>query len=362
MKRFIFFTVATEVSANLTRLQALFGFHEEVLHVRGLADPRVRTTGWGFGYKLMLLHEFLEKEIENKTLGNEDVLVCLDSNDILPNFGTQWQSRNKREFVETYASLNADICFSAQWFFGPQDRLYSPDSKDMEQRRFSGLCSGAFVGSVSALRFYLTKFSYDWHTDDQNWWICHYFAQTNARWHQENIGFATNLRQRIAISDAAREITLPLRDSGQNSKLPKIKLDWECKLFYNLGLETVSCWKTWHFETKTGRWTNRFNRTPWCTRQLEKIVSYAVWRESRREYTEAAQTQTPFFLHFEGPCGPKFFIWRFSQIAMQHYRIAEGSGVRFSHTFWPEFWFLFAVCCFVGSVVLGIHKEGKGDF
>src|SRR5260221_13183535 len=181
-----FFTVATSSTQNLKRMCLLFDYHGEILHISGLTDTRVKNTGWGFGYKLIYLLEFLLHPPIH--ISSHDLVVALDSNDILPNFPREWGKRKsfcRKEFKLNYEKFDSGIVFNAQWFFGKEDFPYAPKSSQLKLKRFAGLCSGGFIGRKDSLLSHLQSDAlFDWRTDDQDCWIYRYFSQTNSRWNK----------------------------------------------------------------------------------------------------------------------------------------------------------------------------------
>ncbi len=121
-RKVIWVTISTSYTSNLLRLRKYFDYSNESLHILGMKDERVSKTGWKFGYKLIFLKEFLTSENKSNSfppdIGETDLLVYFDANDVIPNFGERGlSSEKKEEFIKTWEEFNSPIVFSGMWLF-----------------------------------------------------------------------------------------------------------------------------------------------------------------------------------------------------------------------------------------------------
>jgi hypothetical protein len=306
-----FFCVATEYTTNLVRLQKQFTFWGYQLHVVGLRDPRVTRTGWSLSYKLTFLKEWLQKQLKENKVAKNDLVVCLDSNDVLLNFPVDANKTLESQIKEKFDFFQCDILFSGHCCLGEGHESFL-DPK-LKTERLVGMCSGMFCGKVEALLFYLQKFPFNFQTDDEDWWMCRYRAQFDIRWN-ENPETPTILKPKF------HKLFVELGETKfEKTKIPpfpkslkfRIAIEYRGDLFYNAAIDTISFYSQFQWNTSKKQWFCPLNAPYSGFRnwfQGKVIGTPPRVCNPERESSLSA----PLFLHFEGKI-PKYCMFMFSR-------------------------------------------------
>jgi hypothetical protein len=359
--KLIWYTCATNYTSNLLRLRKYFDWSHEPFYITGLRDSRVQETGWKYGYKLIFLKEFVNSKEICETYKDTDILIFMDANDVLPNFGPYITQETKQEFISRFKSFDSGIVLSGMWLWTPFYAKYSSDPEKVETKRFSGICSGLFCGTLGAFRYYLNnrETPFDYCTDDEAWWRYRYMAQKDPRWNRNSEKAAPNWEDGIGAQILFEDQTLNqnshyspnssqdtrlsslsairnknennmatlqtqiryLQESGQkqqqqeqeqefqynnNNKTKnenQIEIDHDTKLFCNMTMDAVDIWSEWKFDRVLGKYyAIRSPGIPLGRKIYEYFWNKFSFMPPRLKSYKAPKTPekvTPFFLHFE---------------------------------------------------------------